>query len=314
MSKLVPWVKFEEIDKNSGRFVISPLERGMGNTIGNALRRVLVSSLSGVAVTFIKIEGITHEFTSIPNVVEDVLDVICNIKGVIFKYDGDDPVTVTLSAKGVSKLTAGDIDCSGSGGKLTIVNKKHHIVELSGKGSLLIEMTLERGIGYQAAVMEKGTDQDVHCISIDASFSPVIKVNYSIDNLRVGESLDHESLTLDVSVNGSISAENAVERAANILTGMFCIFDNINQKPEDLDSEPEVLDSEMDETVMDMSIDDIELSARSSNCLKRAGIETVGELVSKEMTELIQIKNISKKSADEINGKLSQYNLALKVD
>ncbi len=318
MSKPKPWVKSELIDKNVGRFEVSPLDRGMGNTIGNALRRVLLSSLSGFAVTSLRIEGVTHEFTSIPNVVEDVMDIICNIKGIIFKYKGDSNVldessfVIKINANGGSKVTAGDIDCGDT--LLQVVNKRHHVAELSDKGNLSIELVVEKGIGYRPAVMVKSDEQDVDHISIDASFSPVIRVNYSVDSVRVGEELGHDCLIIDVFVDGSISPDEAVKQSAGLLKEMLYIFNEINQKPEVSVSEVAQSDQKVDSSVLDMSVSDIELSARSSNCLKRAGIETVGALVSKDISELFEIKNFGKKSADEINGKLSQYNLLLKED
>jgi len=309
VKEVKPWVKFNLIDEKTGQFEVSPLDPGMGNTVGNAIRRVLLSSLTGAAVTFVKIDGINHEFTSIPNVVEDVLDIICNIKGLIFKYDGDDPVTISLTAKGAGKITAKDIKSNTSA--LQIVNLNHHIVELAAKGSIDIEMIVEKGTGYRPSMLSNPDWVDVDSISLDASFSPIVRANYKVDSIRVGKSLDYDLLTLDVMVNGSISVEDVVKQAIKTLINLFSIFNDLNKKPEEIESEEE---SGSDENIaaLSMSIDDIELSARSSNCLKRAGIQTVGELVSTPISDLIQIKNFGQKSADEINEKLSDYNLSLK--
>ena len=309
MNDVKPWVKFDMIDDNKGRFELSPLDPGMGNTVGNAIRRVLLSSLTGTAVTFVKIDGVNHEFTSIPNVVEDVLDILCNIKGLIFKYDSDEPVNLTLTGKGSGKITANNITSNNS--TLEIVNKDHHIVELSSKGKISIEMVVEKGRGYRPALLSNPDWVAIDSISVDATFSPIVRANYSVDSVRVGKNLDYDSLILDVEVNGSVGVEASVKEAIGNLLNLFSLFNDINKKPEESVIEDDAEEKE-DLSILAMSIDDIELSARSSNCLKRAGIKTVGELITIPVSELIQIKNFGQKSADEINDKLSDYNLALK--
>lgn len=310
MSKPIPWVKFEKVSESQGRFIASPLENGMGVTIGNSLRRVLLSSLPGSAVTSIKVDGCQHEFSSIPNVVEDMFDVICNIKSVVFKCDDDDTKILKLEAKGAGKLSAKDIHVDGS---VTIVNPDQHILEVADKGRVSIEMTLESGRGYVSAEANKDDEAALDTVAIDSSFSPITRVNHQVENIRVGKELDYDSLTLDVWTNRSISAEMAVQDAASILLHKFELFKSLNQEPEvqEVPDEQEA-ESDQSDTALNLSIDDLELSARSSNCLKRAGIETVGELIEKEIEELNQIKNFGKKSADEINDKLKQYSLSLK--
>ncbi len=310
MSQQNTWVKYDVLKDGRGRFIVSPLNKGMGNTLGNALRRVLLSSLSGAALTGVQIEGVTHEFSTLPNVIEDVLDIICNLKGVIFSLEGDEPATLKLKGKGKGKLTAANIECPTG---VKVINPKHHIVEIADNGKISMTLTLSKGLGYAPAEFVKEEGQAVDEIALDASFSPIVKVNHQVDSIRVGKELDNDQLTLDVWTNGSVDPEEAVTKAAGILSKMLTIFGKINEEPELKTLDTELSQVQPSDEVLGMSIDDLELSARSSNCLKRAGIETVGELISKDMSELIQIKNFGKKSADEINSKLSHYSLALKV-
>lgn len=311
MSNPKAWVKCEELEKNGARFIVSPLTKGMGNTIGNAMRRVLLSSLYGSAITSVKIDGATHEFSTIPNVVEDVLDIVCNLKGVIFKSADHDVKKITLKSKGKGVLRAKDIQTDST---LEIVNPEHHIATLGEGANVSITMVVESGNGYQVAQLSRKEGQSIDEIMIDASFSPIVKVNHIVESIRVGKELDNDQLILDVWTNGSIASEFAVKKASEILIDKFKLFGSMNQEPSnepDSDSSSREAGA-VDDSVLNMSIDDLELSARSSNCLKRAGIANVGTLIEKDMSELIQIKNFGKKSADEINGKLSQFNLALK--
>lgn len=311
MSEIKAWVKYESLDKDSGRFIIEPLENGMGNTLGNSIRRVLLSSLKGAAITSVRIDGISHEFSTIPNVVEDVLDIICNLKSVVFKVNNlvEDKTFLTLEKSGKGIVSAGDINLVSG---IEIVNPDQHIAELSDKGELKLVLTVERGVGYLPSDIESSQDDDVEAIGVDASFSPILRVNHHVDKIRIGKELDHDKLILDVWTNGSVDPENAVREASHILVEKFKLFQSINEEPEVVEDHI-VDDSVKQNSALDMSIDDLELSARSSNCLKRAGIETVGSLVQKDMSELIQIKNFGKKSADEINDKLKQFSLVLKV-
>ena len=311
MSNPKSWVKFEELSNNGGRFIVSPLTKGMGNTLGNAMRRVLLSSLYGSAITGIRVEGVTHEFSTVPNVVEDVLDIICNLKGVIFKASDQEVKKLTLKAKGKGVLKAKDIVTDSS---VQIINPNHHLATLGEGANVTMSFTLDSGCGYRAAQMIQKDGQSIDEIMIDASFSPIVKVNHIVESIRVGKELDNDQLILDVWTNGSVTAESAVKKAAEILIDKFKLFGAMNQEPsQDVEQDNHSKEtSVVDDSVLNMSIDDLELSARSSNCLKRAGIATVGSLIEKDMSELIQIKNFGKKSADEINGKLSQFNLALK--
>tara|TARA_Y100001970_G_C14152521_1_gene813575 strand:+ start:171 stop:1106 length:936 start_codon:yes stop_codon:yes gene_type:complete len=304
------WVKYSDKSKGLGSFEISPLERGMGNTIGNALRRVLISSLEGYAVTSISVKGITHEFAAIPNVVEDVLDIICNIKALVFQVEGNEKefeVSVSETKKG--NVSAKEIKTPSN---VKILNTNQHLFEISDKAQVEIKMVVKKGIGYRPSLLNKTDDTPVDAILIDSSFSPIINVNHHVDQIRVGKELDHDKLTLELLTDQSINPEDAVKSAVNIVINQFSIFQNINEKPKEETVVKEKDAESLQKSAMDMTIDDLELSARSSNCLKRAGIEIVRQLLDKDMADLIQIKNFGKKSADEINSKLSQYNLALK--
>lgn len=312
MSKPKPWVKFEELSKNSGRFIVSPLERGMGVTLGNSMRRVLLASLPGVGVTSVKIDGAKHEYSTLPGVVEDVVDIINNIKGVVFKGEVEEPIKLRIDFKGKGSVTAKEIS---QNSEVEVINPDHHIAELSESGKLTIDLSVEMGMGFRASEEDlKSQDKELEVdeIVIDTSFSPITRVNHVVEAIRVGKELNYDSLTLDVWTNGSINPEEAAKVASQTLLDKFCLFGAVNQEP--VVEVEEAVSEVNDETssALDLTIDDLELSARSSNCLKRAGIETVAELIEKDMSELIKIKNFGKKSADEINDKLKQFSLSLK--
>ncbi|RAP39244.1 DNA-directed RNA polymerase subunit alpha [Candidatus Marinamargulisbacteria bacterium SCGC AAA071-K20] len=307
MSSSKTWIKYEEGKDTYGKFIVSPLKKGMGNTIGNSIRRVLLSSLKGSAITSLKIDGVKHEFSTIPNVVEDVLDVICNLKGVVLKKTDDDEVKITLSKAGKGKVIASDIKVDAS---LEILNKDHFIAELSDKGKLEIEMKVTTGVGYLSSKAINREGSAVDEMFLDASYSPIIRVNHQVENIRVGKDLDNDKLVIEIWTDGSVKPDVAIQQASEILVDKFELFKTLNEEPVEEQEDQKVANTT--ESALVMSIDDLELSARSSNCLKRAGIETVGELVRKDMSELIKIKNFGKKSADEINDKLKQFNLALK--
>ncbi len=321
MSKPLPWVKFEKISDGGGRFIASPLERGMGTTLGNALRRVLLSSLQGHAATSVRIDGVTHEFSTINGVIEDVLDVIANIKGIIFSSSQPGPFTLTLDFSKKGSLKASDIKLPS---ELTVLNPECHIAEITEPSKTKMDIVVEHGIGYYPTEAQDKQNQSIDTINIDASFSPIIRVNHQVENIRVGKELDYDSLMLDVWTNGSIAPDEAVKKAAELLTSKFQLFAHLNQKPAQAtealsggSSSATQADAEQKNTgskegSTDLTVDDLELSARSSNCLKRAGIETVSDLLSRDISELTQIKNFGKKSADEINDKLKQYGLSLK--
>ena len=303
------WVKYDEISSNEGNFIIQPLDKGLGVTLGNSLRRVLLSSLEGHGIQGVKIEGITHEFATIPNVVEDVLEIICNLKGIIFKKDTEEEEVVSISVKNKQKVTGADINCTGS---VKVLNKNHYLFEVTDKANVNIDIYIGTGKGYQDSQIQDKEDKDVNYIATDTSFSPIIKVNHEVEMIRVGKELDHDKLTLKVLTNGIVKPEQAINKAVSIMANHLELFDRINEEPEIDDSEERELEDLKVQTILNMSVDELELSARSSNCLKRAGIDKVEQLLQKDMSELVQIKNFGKKSADEINQRLKQYNLALK--
>ena len=311
MTSPKPWVKFEEVSSNHGKFVVSPLNRGMGTTIGNALRRVLLSSLQGSAVTAVRIEGVTHEFGTIPNVVEDVIDVICNLKSLVFKVtDLSAQYTAKLEFKGSGSVRANQFELPTG---LTLINTDQHIAEISKDTKISIEIVVGSGVGYRSSESNTTEGSDVKTIFVDSSFSPIVRVNHKVENMRVGKELDYDELQLEIFTNGSISAEESATQAAQILMSQIGLFNQMNEEPiidaqTDLDS-----DASNRSAVLTMSVDDLELSARSSNCLKRAGIDTVHQLLEKEFDELLKIKNFGEKSIEEINEKLSQYGVALQT-
>ena len=311
MSSALPWVKYENNEKNSGVFTASPLVKGMGTTVGNSLRRVLLSSLEGWAITSVKIDNVDHEFMSVPNVVEDALDIISNLKQLVFtsSTDGDKQLKLSVSKKG--KILGKDIELPGD---VELLNHDAYIAELSTKGSLTMEINLKKGVGYKPSENHsENSTKDINTIFVDSSFSPILRVNHNVENTRVGKNLDYEILNLEVETNGSVTPEEAVKKAVDIIVGKFELFNDLNNKPTEEVSEDQLTAEQTEmQQALSLTVDDLELSARSSNCLKRAGIESVKELIEKDYSELIQIKNFGKKSATEINEKLSQYKLSLK--
>ncbi|MDR2431252.1 MAG: DNA-directed RNA polymerase subunit alpha [Candidatus Margulisbacteria bacterium] len=306
-----PWVKYTEVSPTYGVFTAEPLGRGYGTTLGNSLRRVLLSSIGGAAVTTVKIDGVDHEFSTVDGIKEDVLDIIANIKNIAVKSYSDAPVEMTLTAKGEGLVTARDIKHDN---EVEIINPNHHIATIGRGGKLNVTLTVEKGVGYIMADVNESKKFPIGTMPIDASFSPVVKVNHKVEPTRVGKSIDYDKLTLEVWTNGVISPEEAVKQSSQILKNQMDIFLNLNQKPADSDN---VHDSEVNKqknSGLSLTIDDLELSARSSNCLKKANINTVSELVDKPLEDLLKIKNFGKKSAEEINTKLAQYGLALKGD
>jgi DNA-directed RNA polymerase subunit alpha len=302
-----PWVKSVPQGDNYGKFIVEPLERGYGSTLGNALRRVLLSSLPSSAVTTVKFENVPHQFSTIPGVVEDVLQIILNIKGIIIKSHTDEPKTITLKAKGKGEIKASDITHDA---EIEIVNGDHVIANLENNGKLNIEMTVERGKGYVVAERNKKPNQAIGTIPIDSIFTPVLKVNVSTEEVRVGQEINYDRLILDVWTNGTISPEDAVKESAKILARHVDMFVNLGQRAESLGVAVSGKE-ESKESTLEMSIDDLELSARSSNCLKKAGIKSVGELVKYSETDLMKIKNFGAKSAKEVIEKLQEYKLGM---
>ncbi|MBE3591313.1 MAG: DNA-directed RNA polymerase subunit alpha [Firmicutes bacterium] len=295
-------------DDRYGRFVVEPLERGYGTTLGNSLRRILLSSLPGAAVTSVKIDGVLHEFSSIPGVLEDVTDIILNLKGLAIKMHGDGPQVVRIEAEGEGEVTAGDIQ---TGPDVEIVNPDHHIATLDKNGRLAMEMTVERGRGYVPADRNKRPDQPIGVIPIDSIFSPIRRVNYQVTDTRVGQVTNYDRLTLDVWTNGTIAPEEAVSYAAKILAEHLNLFIGLTDKVGEVEIMVEKEGDERDR-LLSQSIDELELSVRSYNCLKRAGINTIGELVAKTPEDMMKVRNLGKKSLEEVQEKLAALGLSLR--
>ncbi|MGI6413642.1 MAG: DNA-directed RNA polymerase subunit alpha [Syntrophomonadaceae bacterium] len=299
----------KDTEANYGKFIIEPLERGYGTTLGNSLRRVLLSSLPGAAVTSIKIDGVLHEFSTIPNVVEDTTEIILNVKKIVLKYDGNERKIIRLEQRGRKDVTAGDIIPDS---EVQILNPDLHIATLDEGAVLEMEMTVERGRGYVSADQQPYKDEDiVGLIPIDSIYTPVTRVNYTVDNARVGKRTDYDSLILEVWTNGSISPEESISLSAQILIEYLKLFTEID----DTYAEVEILvekEEEKKDKVLEMSIEELELSVRASNGLKRANINTVGDLIEKTREEMSKIRNLGQKSLEEIERKLNELGLTFK--
>ena len=294
---------------NYGKFVIEPLERGYGTTLGNALRRVLLSSLPGAAVTSIKIDGVLHEFSTIPGVLEDTTELILNIKQMVLRYDGNERKIIRLEQKGKKEVCAGDLEPDA---EVEVLNPELHIASLDENGVLEIEMTVERGRGYVGADQQPNKNDDiVGLLPIDSIFTPVTKVNYTVDNARVGKRTDFDKLVLEVWTNGSIKPEEAISLSAQILIQYLNLFTEID----DTYAEVEILvekEEEKKDKVLEMSIEELELSVRASNGLKRANINTVGDLIEKTREEMSKIRNLGQKSLEEIERRLAEMDFTFK--
>src|SRR3954468_3202392 len=310
----VPKITHEEVDENHGVFVIEPLDRGFGYTFGNSLRRVLLSSLEGAAVTSVKIDGVAHEFTTLPGVKEDVTDIILNLKNLIALLHGESPeVEVRLNKKGPGAVTAADIEAPAD---LEILNPELEIANLSDKGKLEMTLTIGRGRGYVPAELNRGPETTIGVIPIDSLFSPVRRVTYDVEAARVGQRTDYDKLRLDVLTDGSIDPREAIGQAAAILIRQLAIFTNIENievfqngdGSADASSAAEPLAHGME----NFPIEELELGVRSYNCLKRVGIETIGDLVTKTENELAAIPNFGKKSIEEVKETLQQHGLNLR--
>lgn len=303
-----PWVRAKEVSDNFGQFVVEPLERGFGSTLGNSLRRVLLSSLFGAAVTAVKMEGVSHPFGTIPGVVEDVLQIMLNLKEVVIRCHSEQPKTVTLKAKGKGEVKAGDIEHDA---EIEIINPDHTIATLDSSGKIEMELVVERGRGYVSAERNKKANLSVGYIPTDSIFTPVLKVNLSTEEVRVGQEINYDRLVLSVWTNGSIRPDEAVKESAKILAKHVDLFVHLGEKVEIMGAEPE-RKAEVPEAILDMSIEDLELSARSLNCLKKAGVKNVGGLIANSEPDLMKFKNFGSKSLDEVRKKLAEYKLALK--
>jgi len=302
----------EEVDDLRGVFVIEPLDRGFGYTFGNSLRRVLLSSLEGAAVTSVKIEGTAHEFTTLPGVQEDVTDIILNLKNLICRLYGEAPeVEVYLSKKGPGTVTAGDIEAPAD---LEILNPELEIAHLSGKGKFEIILTIGRGRGYVPAELNRGEQHTIGVIPVDSIFSPVRRVAYDVEAARVGQRTDYDKLRLDITNDGSLNPRDAVGQAAEILIRQLAIFTDIEKIEGFGEAAAEIAESPVAHAMENFPIEELELGVRSYNCLKRVGIETIGELVSKSENELAAIPNFGRKSIEEVKETLATHGLALRGD
>ena len=297
-------------DISYGKFVVEPLERGYVTTLGNSLRRVLLSSLPGTAPTSIRIAGVQHEFSTIPGVKEDVTEIVLNVKGIIARLHCDGPKTVYIEAAGECEVTAGDIKADG---EVEILNPELHIASLGPDGALSMEITLAHGRGYVPADKNKSAQQVIGTIPVDSIYAPVLKVNYAVENTRVGNQTDFDKLTIEVWTDKTISARDALSLGAKILCDHFTLFtdlsDTIGNSCTVVEKEPERPD-----TVMKMTIEELDLSVRSFNCLKRANINTVEDLTNKTEEEMIKVRNLGRKSLEEVEHKLAMMGLSLASD
>lgn len=308
-----PQIEVAEIsdDKRRGRFVVEPLERGYGTTLGNSLRRIMLSSLPGAAVSQVKIDGVLHEFSSIPGVKEDVTEIIMNIKNLAIKNNSDtnDAKTAYIEFEGEGVVTAADIQADQD---IEILNPDLVIATLNGgaDSKLYMELTITRGRGYVGADRNKNEDLPIGVISIDSIYTPVERVNLSVENTRVGQITDYDKLTLDVFTNGTMAPDEAVSLAAKVLSEHLCLFIDLSDSARNLDVMVEKKDDEK-EKVLEMNIDELELSVRSYNCLKRAGINTVEELTNRTSEDMMKVRNLGRKSLEEVLAKLKELGLQL---
>lgn len=308
-----PKIEIAEIseDNRYGKFIWEPLERGYGITLGNSLRRVLLSSLTGAAVTSVKIDGVLHEFSTIPGVREDVTDIILNLKELCLKLHSEEPKVIRVDFEGEGEVRARDIITDPD---VEILNEDLHIATVAQGGSLKMELNVERGRGYVPADRNKKADHVIGVIPIDSIFSPVVKVNYTVTDTRVGNVTDYDKLTLEVWTDGSIRPEEAVSKAAGIMVAHLKLFQNMAGTPADQDdmdghfTEPA---EDSGSKILEMNIEDLDLSVRSYNCLKRAGINSVNELVQKSEEDMMKVRNLGRKSLEEVKKKLEELGLSL---
>ena len=309
-----PKIEIAEISDNGtyGKFVVEPLERGFGTTLGNSLRRVLLSSLPGVAVKSIKIDGVLHEFSTIPGVKEDVTEIVLNIKGLVAKLHCDGPKTVEISAEGPCVVTADSIK---SDSEVEILNPELHIATLGEGAKLYMELTLDKGRGYVSNERNKQNMQDavIGEIAVDSIYTPVLKVNFNVESTRVGQSIDYDKLTLEVWTNGVINAQEAVSLAAKVLTDHLNLFVDLSDKGKSTEIMVEK-DEGGKEKVLEMTIEELDLSVRSFNCLKRAGINTVEDLINRSEEDMMKVRNLGRKSLEEVVWKLASLGFSLRKE
>ena len=309
-----PRIEIAEIsdDNKYGKFVVEPLERGYGITLGNSLRRIMLSSLPGTAVSRIKIKGVLHEFSSLPGVKEDVTEIVMNIKDLCIKNNAttNEPKVAYIDASGDKVVTAGDIQVDGD---LEILNKDLVIANLSGaEAKLEMELLITNGRGYVGSDKNKGLDSSIDAIAVDSIYTPVERVNLTVENTRVGQVTDYDKLTLDVYTNGTLAPDEAVSLAAKVLSEHLNLFIDLSENAKSVDVMVEKEDDQK-EKVLEMSIDELELSVRSYNCLKRAGINTVEELTNKTPDDMMKVRNLGRKSLDEVYAKLKELGLSLRT-
>ena len=298
-------------DGKYGKFVMEPLERGYAITIGNSLRRVLLSTLPGAAITSVKIDGVVHEFSTIPGVKEDVTEIVLNLKGLITKLHADSAKKIYIEAEGPCTLTAASIKADS---EVEILNPDMYIATLDEGAKLNMEMTLDRGRGYVSAEQNKPAQNVIDVIPIDSIYTPVLKANFNVDNTRVGNVVDKNKLTLDVWTDGSIKADEAVSMSAKILIEHFELFLNLSEGISETQSIMAEKADSAKEKVLDLTIDELDLSVRSFNCLKRAGINTVEDLINKSEMDMMKVRNLGRKSLEEVIAKLASFGFALKKD
>ena len=295
-------------DKTYGKFIIEPLERGYATTLGNSLRRIMLSSLPGSAITSVKIDSVLHEFSTVEGVAEDVLEIILNLKKVVFKLYDEGPKTVYIQAQGEKTVTAADIITDAD---VEVLNPDAHIALLMKGAELNMSMVIETGIGYTSSEKNKREDMPIGTIPIDSIFSPVRKVNFMVENTRVGNVTDYDKLTVEVWTNGTISPQESVALASKVLNDHFQLFIDLNEDLQNMSLMVEREENEK-EKVLEMSIEELELSVRSSNCLRRADIHTVEQLIERSEEDMAKVRNLGKKSLNEIKKRLSEIGLSLR--
>ena len=294
-------------DSSYGKYIIEPLERGYGTTLGNSLRRVLLSSLPGTAVTSIRINGVQHEFSTIPGVKEDVTEIVLNVKSIIARLHSEGAKTVYIEAVGEGVVTAGDIKTDA---EVEVLNPEQPIATLQPDGALSMELTFDHGRGYVSADKNKNPQTAIGTIPVDSIYTPVLKVNYSVENTRVGNQTDYDKLTIEVWTDNTITARDAVSLGAKILCDHFTLFTDLSDTVGNNPTVVEKTEQQRDK-VLEMTIEELDLSVRSFNCLKRANINTVEDLISKTQDEMIKVRNLGRKSLEEVEHKLAQMGLSL---
>ncbi|MBE7092085.1 MAG: DNA-directed RNA polymerase subunit alpha [Clostridiales bacterium] len=296
-------------DGKYAQFVVEPLRRGFGDTLGNSLRRILLSSLPGAAATQIRIEGVLHEFTTVPGVKEDVTNIILNIKNIAMKLDSDTPITATINAVGPCVVTAGDIKGDST---LEIINKDLHIATIDEGGVLNMEIVIDKGMGYVPADKNKSDDMPIDVIAVDSIYTPILKASYLVQSARVGRDDNFDKLILDVWTDGSIRPDEAISIAAKVMNDYLALFVNLAETVGGIQLAEDKEGAQPQSKALDMTIDELDLSVRSYNCLKRAGINSVQELAQLDEADLMRVRNLGKKSMDEVRAKLAGLGLKLK--